>query len=233
MKKGELKRSIIVSTAEKLFFERGYEQTSLQDILDALNLSKGGFYHHFASKDALLAEICEQRTANRFERMKPFLMDARILPVEKVNLLLHYLNPIGSDSAAYSGVLLQVCYVDQDLFMRDRMLLSLTAGIAPYMDEAVSLGIASGDFFVRRPGEIGRIILDMAASAFDRACRMLAESPDNYDVLFAAADIMDATREAIETLLGAPYGSVSLYDTEAFARDWRAAAKAMTKEQII
>ena len=37
----------IVETAAQLFVEKGYEQTSIQDILDVSGLSKGGLYHHF------------------------------------------------------------------------------------------------------------------------------------------------------------------------------------------
>ena len=40
----------IVDASIKLFIEKGYEQTTIQDILNALNLSKGGLYHHFKSK---------------------------------------------------------------------------------------------------------------------------------------------------------------------------------------
>ena len=49
----------IIITAARLFSEKGYEQTSIQDILDALKLSKGGLYHHFKSKEEILeaAEI--------------------------------------------------------------------------------------------------------------------------------------------------------------------------------
>ena len=43
MKKGDLRRQAILDTAEALFFQRGYEETSVQDILDAMGLSKGGF----------------------------------------------------------------------------------------------------------------------------------------------------------------------------------------------
>ena len=45
MKKGDLRRGQILDTAEKLFFEQGYDRTSIQHILDALGLSKGGFDH--------------------------------------------------------------------------------------------------------------------------------------------------------------------------------------------
>lgn len=50
MKKGDARRQQILETAERLFYQNGYENTSVQAILDEMNLSKGGFYHHFESK---------------------------------------------------------------------------------------------------------------------------------------------------------------------------------------
>ena len=50
LRKGELRRAEILRVAEDLFYEKGYESTTLSDILHALGLSKGGFYHHFESK---------------------------------------------------------------------------------------------------------------------------------------------------------------------------------------
>ena len=41
MKKGDLRKQEILQTAEKLFCRKGYEQTSVQDILDQLKTSKG------------------------------------------------------------------------------------------------------------------------------------------------------------------------------------------------
>ena len=41
----------ILDTAERLFIEKGYDHTSLQDIIESTGLSKGGIYHHFASKE--------------------------------------------------------------------------------------------------------------------------------------------------------------------------------------
>ena len=57
MLKGERRREEILRTAESLFYAQGYERTTIQQILTALGLSKGGFYHHFASKEALLQAL--------------------------------------------------------------------------------------------------------------------------------------------------------------------------------
>ena len=69
MKKGDVKRTQILDTAEKLFFERGYDRTSVQDILDELHLSKGGFYHYFDAKDSVLRAVSERRAQDRFDRL--------------------------------------------------------------------------------------------------------------------------------------------------------------------
>ena len=52
----------IIITAARLFSEKGYEQTSIQDILDALKLSKGGLYHHFKSKEDIMDALIKRQT---------------------------------------------------------------------------------------------------------------------------------------------------------------------------
>ena len=54
MKKGDIKKQEIIQTAEMLFCRYGYNETSVQDILDAIHTSKGSFYHHFESKEQVL-----------------------------------------------------------------------------------------------------------------------------------------------------------------------------------
>lgn len=52
-------RQEILRTAARLFRERGYDATSMNDISAALKLSKGGLYHHFRSKDEILYQIMD------------------------------------------------------------------------------------------------------------------------------------------------------------------------------
>jgi len=51
--KGERTKAHIVATAAPIFNERGFVGTSLNDILAATGLEKGGIYRHFESKDEL------------------------------------------------------------------------------------------------------------------------------------------------------------------------------------
>lgn len=55
---------LILDVAFRLFMEKGYEHTSIQDIIDRLGgLSKGAIYHHFKSKDDILIAVTERMTA--------------------------------------------------------------------------------------------------------------------------------------------------------------------------
>ena len=51
---------LILDTASALFFQKGYDKTTLQDIIDATKLSKGAIYHHFASKEAILIAVVDR-----------------------------------------------------------------------------------------------------------------------------------------------------------------------------
>src|SRR5256886_9952631 len=64
-------RQEILRTAARLFQQRGYHATSMNDVAAALKLSKGGLYHHFQSKDEILfnlmnhaMDITEERVIN-------------------------------------------------------------------------------------------------------------------------------------------------------------------------
>jgi AcrR family transcriptional regulator len=70
-------RQEILRTAARLFQERGYDATSMNDVAAALKLSKGGLYHHFQSKDDILfqimsdaMDIAEERVINAVRRVE-------------------------------------------------------------------------------------------------------------------------------------------------------------------
>ncbi len=56
--------NLILDTAFRLFMEKGYEHTSIQDIIDNLGgLSKGAIYHHFKSKEDILLAVTGRMTS--------------------------------------------------------------------------------------------------------------------------------------------------------------------------
>jgi TetR/AcrR family transcriptional regulator, transcriptional repressor for nem operon len=77
MSKGELTRQRIVELAAPLFNRHGYAGCSMQEILDATGLKKGGLYRHFAGKQELAAEAFRHSLAQvrkiRLEGIDPSL----------------------------------------------------------------------------------------------------------------------------------------------------------------
>jgi AcrR family transcriptional regulator len=67
-------RGRIISAAWKLFYEQGYEDTTVEDIVFESETSKGSFYHYFDSKDALLgtlAYVFDEKYEQLMESMNP------------------------------------------------------------------------------------------------------------------------------------------------------------------
>ena len=50
-------KSKIVSAAWKLFYKQGYEDTTIEEIIEESGTSRGSFYHYFGGKDALLGSL--------------------------------------------------------------------------------------------------------------------------------------------------------------------------------
>ena len=64
VKESEIRRQEILVAARELFIKKGYEQTSVNDILKIVDIAKGTFYYYFASKsevlDAIVLDIVEE-----------------------------------------------------------------------------------------------------------------------------------------------------------------------------
>ena len=64
------KQQEVVATAARLFAERGYQATSMQDLTEATGLAAGGLYHYIGSKEQLLIRICDELLETLLERAR-------------------------------------------------------------------------------------------------------------------------------------------------------------------
>ena len=64
------KQQQVVTEAARVFAQQGYDQTTMQELADAVGIAAGGLYHYFGSKEQLLIRICDQL-------MNPLLDQAR------------------------------------------------------------------------------------------------------------------------------------------------------------
>ena len=82
-------RGRIISAAWKLFYEQGYENTTVEDIVFESETSKGSFYHYFDGKDALLGTLANVFDEKYEELMA--VMDPELGAMEKLIYLNHEL----------------------------------------------------------------------------------------------------------------------------------------------
>lgn len=73
-------RKRLLSEATRLFADRGFESTSVQEIVAAAGVTKGAMYHYFDSKDDLLHEIYGRVLRLQMERLTMFSEGAEPLP---------------------------------------------------------------------------------------------------------------------------------------------------------
>jgi TetR/AcrR family transcriptional regulator, transcriptional repressor for nem operon len=83
MHKGELTRQRIVELAAPIFNRHGFAGCSMQDVMDATGLEKGGIYRHFASKEDLASEAF-RFAVNNSTRMRAEGLDAASSALEKL-----------------------------------------------------------------------------------------------------------------------------------------------------
>lgn len=73
MKNNRNTKGKIISAAWKLFYDKGYEETTVDDIVELSGTSKGSFYHYFNGKDALLSSLSIVFD-ERYEELEPKLV---------------------------------------------------------------------------------------------------------------------------------------------------------------
>ncbi|GAB2462415.1 TetR/AcrR family transcriptional regulator [Jatrophihabitans fulvus] len=66
-------RERVLAAAVDLFAERGYDGTSVAQVVERAGVAKGGFYHHFVSKEALLYEVYGDLITAQLERLSRIL----------------------------------------------------------------------------------------------------------------------------------------------------------------
>ncbi|GGX66421.1 TetR family transcriptional regulator [Tateyamaria omphalii] len=68
-------REKIITSADRLFYERGFEATSFADVAKAVGISRGNFYYHFKTKDQILDAVIERRIKDRHDMLNDWVDD--------------------------------------------------------------------------------------------------------------------------------------------------------------
>jgi AcrR family transcriptional regulator len=214
-----VKRKEILDAAQKLVYTRGYEQMSIQDILDELNISKGAFYHYFDSKQALLDGLVDKMLDDVEQILRPIL-EADDLPA--IDKLRRYFETGGrwkTSRRSFMLDLLRVWYTDANALVRQKQQAAAMKRIAPMLAEIIRQGVAEGVFTTAYPYQIGNMVWGLAQGITDNVAELLLAKEPQPDVLQRLEAIVGAYSDALERILGAPPGSLPLADVD-LLKEW-------------
>ncbi len=150
----------IVDVSLRLFLEKGYEYTSIQDIIDGLgNLSKGAIYHHFRSKEEILEAVTDKLVGSS-NRMLTKIRDREDLNGREK------LATIFRESLMRPGQE-ELFAVAPDIGKNPRLLFSIlrdtTDVVAPqYILPIIEEGIRDGSIETDYPAELAELVILVA-----------------------------------------------------------------------
>lgn len=217
MRKGETKRQEILAAAEGLFLAKGYDATSVQDVLDVLHMSKGGFYHHFATKEDVLKTLVAQH-AERTAAYTADELEAVQGDMGRINAVLRGFCPIRREEVSFLRMLTPIIERSEGRAMamiyQDAMITHFRALLAQEIAAAVLTETVCPP--VRGMEEA---VLQMVNCCWMTALAEVQRTrreggPLDAGTLLAA---LERYRRAVEVLLDAPYGSVEIIRVEELA----------------
>ena len=147
---------LILDVSTRLFSEKGYDDTSLQDIINETKLSKGAIYHHFSSKEDILKAIFHRLGNENAEIFAKIRDDSRLSGIEK-------LRKIFQTAVFHSNqsVLLTVspCLLNNPRFLA-MQIEQIYELIAPqFVEPILTEGVKDGSINIENPHEIAEAIM--------------------------------------------------------------------------
>ena len=165
MRKGELTRERIIAQAAPLFNQRGYAGCSMQDIMDATGLEKGGLYRHFASKEELAAAVFRYGV-DRVNKLREEKIDRTHGSIAELRSIVKRFVEIRSDVPG--GCMIFNTAIEQDdgnPVLRDLALRAIEDW-KNRLDNIVEQGIRAGEI---RKGTVPRRVANVVVAALEGA----------------------------------------------------------------
>jgi len=214
-----IKRDAFLDAAQRLIMSKGYEGTSVQDVLHEVDTSKGAFYHYFDSKGSLLNGVVERMVDAALLSVQPVVEDPDLPALEKLGGLFA---GIASWKTARKELLLAVIEVwlsDDNAVVREKFRRKVVERLTPVMAAIIRQGQAEGVFTVSAPDDAARVFVSFLLSLNQSTTEIFLARQANAITLDDVRRALDAQVEAMERVLGAPTGSLTLVD-ESVIHEW-------------
>ena len=214
-----LRRDTFVDAAARLIQTKGYEQMSLQDLLDDLDASRGAFYHYFDSKVALLQAVVERMVDLATAAFAPIVDDPALSAVQKLEGVFSGLAQWKTERKELVLQLIRVWLSDENALVREKMRQQTAMRLTPLLARIVRQGQAEGTISAGSPEHTAVVLVSLVLGANETASRLFVARQARAITLEDVERTIAAYTEAFERVLGLPPGSWPATDPQ-IVREW-------------
>lgn len=221
------KRNQILDVTQHLIYTKGYEKMTIQDVLDGLQMSKGAFYHYFASKEALLEALTDRMIDQAMEVLHPIEVDTQMPALEKLRRYFTTATQWKTERRDLILPIVRVWYHDDNLVARQKFFNKSMKRVSGFMTDVIRQGLREGTLTTPYPEQAGDVILAMFLNLGDVLAQqiLLGEPSITEEDVERVERIVAMYSDALERILGAPAGSLPLANAE-ILKKWIEAPKA-------
>lgn len=210
--KPEERRSQLLDCAQMLFFGNGYDDTTITDIMRAASVSKGGFYHHFSSKDELLFAVFDRIVEQAANDLRPISEDANGSALGRLKSIFEERHrQIRQGTIAGQVTAFDALHKEENAGLYVRFTRALAFALVPIYAKVIQAGIDEGVFDLPDAFAAADLIIKIGNASHDElGAAIAARGSDTAD---AAARRLSAAIQvqglATDRLLGLPDGTIS------------------------
>ena len=209
----EKRREELLEAASDLFLEKGYRDTSVNSIVESIEVSKGTFYYYFDSKEEVLDGLVEKIAEPIYQKIDEIIAKDSLNAIEKLNRIFSASRRAKLDNKEDLRKIFHLMYRPENLRLRDKIQKQTVERSAPKVAKVLKQGIEEGRLDNDFPEEASRLIFRMGTDLQeDLAGAILSEETkiDGEEYLRKYR----AYENAIERVIGASEGSIELLKEE-------------------
>ncbi len=159
VKDPEIRRAEIMDAAMLLFMEKGYANTTTQDIVDKVNISRGLLYYHFKNKEDILYCLVERYSEKLLRDIHVIVNDDDKTAIEKIRAFIDA-TIISTDNVSAEGTELQKTVdLKENRYMLDKLSHKLIEKLTIYFERIINQGISEKVFSVKYPSETAEFLM--------------------------------------------------------------------------
>ena len=159
VKDPEIRRAEIMDAAMLLFMEKGYANTTTQDIVDKVNISRGLLYYHFKNKEDILYYLVERYSEKLLRDIHVIVNDDNKTAIEKIRAFIDA-TIISTDNVSAEGTELQKTVdLEENRYMLDKLSHKLIEKLTIYFESIINQGISEKVFSVKYPSETAEFLM--------------------------------------------------------------------------